>query len=361
VRKRIFVGIAIAVAVAFVALWFSDTIRFPTDRPSFASSAQPLKSNQASKDPGAPAGPTRRALSSFDPLRLWIGGDSLAGALGPALGEMTGGTGVVQPTYDSRQGTGLISGDLDWVRHASQTMVKDKPEAVVFIIGTNDAVVYTERDEARYEELTEQMMRVLKGDGRDVLWVNAPVMRDEDLEENIKKIDEIQRAAAEKVGGITIVDAHTLFADEAGEYVSSLPDENGDTVSMRAGDGIHLSGDGAQHLANEVFAQLDALWSITAQQVAGQAKKVIVAEGSDRNYGSGSSGSGSGSGNGSGTGNGTGNRSWGSDDSDDDETSSGTTPTTATPVATTPPPPSSSTPPPPSSTPTSTPTTAPPG
>jgi hypothetical protein len=334
VRKRIFTGIAIAIAVVLVALWFSDTIRFPTDRPSFANGAEPLKSNRASHDPSAPVGATKRALSPADPLRLWIGGDSLAGALGPALGEMTAGTGVVQPTYDSRQGTGLISGDIDWMKHANESMVQANPEAVVFMIGTNDAVVYTDKDAARYEQLVEAMMRELKGnDGREVLWVNAPVMRDEDLEANIKKVDEIQRRVAARLGGITIVDAHTLFADETGEYSSSLPDENGDLVNMRAGDGIHLSGDGAQHLANAVFQQLDAVWNITAQQVAGQTKKVIVAEGSDTNYGM---NNGSGSGSGSDSGSGSSRRSWSSNGSGNDETSSGTTPTTSAPTATAP-------------------------
>ncbi len=258
---------------------------------------------------------------------------------------MTAGTGVVQPTYDSRQGSGLISGDIDWLEHAGESMAASNPEAVVFIIGTNDAVVYTDKDEARYEQLVQQMMRELKGTDREVLWINAPVMRDDDLEANIKKIDEIQRKVAQEVGGITIVDAHTLFADETGEFQSSLPDENGDTVTMRAGDGIHLTADGAQHLANAVYAQLDSVWNLTAQQVAGQTKKVIVAEGSDRN-----GGSGSGSSSGSGSGSSSGSRYSSSNGSSGNGTSSGTTATTATP-STSPPsttPPSTS---PPSTTP----------
>jgi hypothetical protein len=344
VRKRIITAVAIAIVLVVVGLWFSDTIRIPTDRPSFASGAEPLESNQASTEPGAPAGPTRRTLSPADPLRLWIGGDSLAGALGPALGEMVAATGVVQPQYDSHQGSGLMSGDVQWFDHAKEELEAVDPEVVVFVIGTNDAVVYADRDEGKYEQLTELMMSTLVGDGREVYWVNAPVMRDEDTEANIKKIDEIQRRVAARTEGVTIVDAHTLFADEAGEYVSSLPDENGEEVTMRAGDGIHLSGEGAEHLARAIFEQLDAVWRISAQQVPGQTKKVLVSEDSDKLYGSGG-------GSGSGSGSGSGNRSWSPDDSDDDETSSGTTPTTSAPVTT----PSTAPPPPPSTSPTTTP------
>ena len=162
----------------------------------------------------------------------------------------------------------------------------------MFIIGTNDAQVYDDRDAAKYEQLTEQMMRILVGDGREVYWVNAPVMKDDDLEENVVKVDAIQRRVADRVEGVTFVDAHTLFADEAGEYQSSLADETGDEVSMRAGDGIHLTGDGAEHLARAIFAPArpDAGASASSR-CSGQTKKVIVSEDSDSGYGGGGSGS----------------------------------------------------------------------
>ncbi len=66
-------------------------------------------------------------------------------------------------------------------------------------------------------------MRVLAADGREVFWVNAPVMRDADLEREHLKVDEIQREVAAKVDGVTFVDAHTLFADETGDYQSYAP------------------------------------------------------------------------------------------------------------------------------------------
>lgn len=340
-RKRIFTAIAISIVVVVAALWFSDTLRIPTDGPSFASGIEPLKSDRPTDDPATPTTATRRTLTPLTPLKLWIGGDSLAGALGPALGEMTGNTGVVQPTYDSRQGSGLMSGDVQWLQRGQEAMDDLNPEVVVFIIGTNDAVVYADRDEAKYEQLTEAMMKILADKGREVYWVNAPVMRDEKTEANVKKVDAIQRRVASRVKGVTFVDAHTLFADEAGDYVSSLPDETGEKVVMRAGDGIHLTGEGAKHLARAIYAMLDPLWKITEQQVVGQEKKVIVSEGSDRNYGNGS---------GSGSGSNSSGQSWRSNSSSNGS-SSGTTPTTATPTTTSPPPP------PPDTSPTTAPTT----
>ena len=331
-RKRVISGIVAALLVVLAALWFSDTLRIPTDGPSFAGGSEIVKTREAT-DPGVESNePLRRALNPAQPLKLWIGGDSLAGALGPALGEMTATTGIVQPQYDFRVGSGLMSGDRDWIERGQEEMDELNPEVVVFVIGTNDAQVYADRDAVKYEQLTEQMMRILVGDGREVYWVNAPVMEDEDLEENVLKIDEIQRRVADRVEGVTFVDAHTLFADEAGEYVSSLPDETGDNVSMRAGDGIHLSGDGALHLARAIFMLIDPIWRIGQQQVAGQTKEIIVSRGSDSLSG----------GSGSGSNDWDDESSWNSNSSSNGSgngnTSSETAPTTAATVAPPPPP-----------------------
>jgi hypothetical protein len=243
-----------------------------------------------------------------------------------------------------------MSGDFDWPEHAKEELDRIKPEAVVFIIGTNDAIVYDDAQEEKYRLLTDQMMQLLIGDeGRDVYWVNAPVMAEEDLEENILEVDRIQREVAEKYAdNVTFVDAHTLFADEQGEYQSSIEDEDGDTKYLRAGDGIHLSGDGAEYLAEHVYGLLDAEWKISQQAVPGQTKKVIVTKGSTQVPGSGSSSRSSGSS--SWRGSSSGGSSSGSSSGGTSNTTAGTTATTAPPATT----PTTSPPvtsPPPSSTP----------
>src|SRR5947207_3663143 len=48
-----------------------------------------------------------RRLTHDNPLKLWIGGDSLAGSFGPALGQTAGATGVVKATIDYKVSSGL--------------------------------------------------------------------------------------------------------------------------------------------------------------------------------------------------------------------------------------------------------------
>ena len=292
--------IATILGLAVAGLWFTDTIRLPTGQGPRLAGSSPAPRELAGDHPGSSSSSTtsHRGLTPDQPLRLWIAGDSLAGSLGPALGEMTATTGVVQPQYDSRVSSGLFNPSFfNWSKHATEQLRVLNPEAVVFIIGTNDANVWSDNQTAKYTMLTEQMMTLLVGPGRDVYWVGAPVVRDKRFETGVREVDAIQRAVARRVKHVTFVDSHTLFADERGNYQSSFADETGTRVPMRAGDGVHLSPAGGDHLARAVFGLMDHAWSITAQAVPGQPKKVIETRGSTRVPGtSRSTGSGSSSG-----------------------------------------------------------------
>ena len=139
--RRVVAGVAtVAVAVVFVLL-ATDMVRFSGDeQPSLAGTvhAGGVEDGPATVTTTVD-GKRCRTLSTTDPLRLWVGGDSLAGSLGPALGTITGATGVVQPYFDSRVSSGLADpGFFDWPDHATTEMARLDPEVVVFIIGTND-------------------------------------------------------------------------------------------------------------------------------------------------------------------------------------------------------------------------------
>jgi hypothetical protein len=211
--------------------------------------------------------PHHRALTTDAPLRLWIAGDSLAGSVGPSLGEQTAATGVVAPQYDSRVSSGLLNPSFfDWPKHAQEQLALLDPEAVVFVIGTNDANVWSPNQEADYRLRTEAMMRELVGKNhRTVYWVGPPVAKDSSLEEGVQAVDRIARETAAKVKGVTYVDAHTLFADDNGDYQQSFVDDLGERHVMRAGDGVHFSVDGADYVGRAIFKLIDADWDLTGQ------------------------------------------------------------------------------------------------
>lgn len=241
---------------------------------------------------GHTAGPPicRTPLTPSRPLRLWIGGDSLAGSLGPSIGAKFARTGVVEPTFDSRPSSGLASASFfDWPTHATAEMARLHPDIAVIIIGTNDfSFVHSKPVDAQgrpawrasYRRLVEQMLAVLGEGGRPVIWVGAPTLEERDKDAGVRRLNGLAREVVDRSVDATYVDAYALFSGSGGGYISSLPDGRGNNVRVRTPDGIHFTTKGAGLLATLVFALLDARCDIRAQAVAGHRQPVHETPGS---------------------------------------------------------------------------------
>jgi hypothetical protein len=332
-------GMAVVVVAALVV---TDVIRFSGDeRPSLAGTVQadaPVASSTATTVDA----PKCRKLSVNEPLRLWVGGDSLAGSLGPSLGRIAGATGVVQPYFDSRVSSGLSNpGFYNWPDHATTEMARIDPEVVVFIIGTNDfsAVTSTGDWKTPYSATVDSFMKTLVGNDRTVYWLGAPTLKDTQKDAAVVQVNAVAQEVAKKHPTVHYVDTYKVFSDENGKFAYDLRDETGKLVTMRSGDGIHFTNDGGDYLARQVYKLVDAQCQVTAQKVDGATKQAIQTPGSTQlgpsTGSSGSSGSSSGS------------SSSGSSGSSSGS-SSQTTPaaTTAAPVQTSPPTTQATTPPP---------------
>jgi hypothetical protein len=308
-RTRLAVSTALVVAVCGSAGAYAMTRRDDTTK-------------QAARNGGGAPGPTYitneravpevdvlkrveppRALTHDDPLRLWVGGDSLAGALGPALGHIAGASGVVHTQVDYKVSSGLSSnGVRDWQERAQQQMAQYDPEAVVFEIGTNDASIVNSHENADgvpewepiYRVQVAQMMDTLRGsadDPRTVIWVGAPTMALGWRDRGVQELNRVMKEEADKRSpDVVYVDAYKLFGDENGDYSSSLRTFTGDVERVRIGDGVHLTEAGANYLGAIVYSLLDARWDI--EKHADTAQPINW----DQSAGSGEVGSGSGSG-----------------------------------------------------------------
>lgn len=304
--RRVFSVVGMVVVLLAFVLVATDLVRFGgDDKPSLASPvAASVGAHAATTTTGAR---NCRALTSDDPLRLWIGGDSLAGSLGPSLGALTGATGVVQPYFDSRVSSGLADpGFFDWPDHATTEMARLDPEVVVFIIGTNDWAAVSGDWKNNYTDVVNSMMDTLVGSGRTVYWLGGPTLKDQQMDTALQQVNAVAQDVAKRHPKVHFVDTHQLFSDADGGFSYDLPDENGKVVTMRAGDGVHFTEDGADYLARAVYKLVDAQCAVTDQKVADATKTPIETEGSTQVApGSGSSsGSSSSSGSGSNSGSG---------------------------------------------------------
>lgn len=269
------------VAIVGAGLIVTDVVRWPGTAETPTASPPRQQSPTTTRPRVADPRPDRRALTPADPLRLWIAGDSLAGSIGPSLGELTAETGVVQPQYDSRVSSGLLNPNfVNWPKRAREQIDRLDPEVVVFVIGTNDANVWSTNLSDEYRVRTEAMMRQLAANGREVIWVGAPVAKSASLEKGVLAVNLIAQEAAKTTPRVTYVDAHTIFADKNGKYQQSFADATGKRQVMRAGDGVHFSVAGADHLGGILFRLLDKEWRLLKQAVPGQPKKVRATQGS---------------------------------------------------------------------------------
>ncbi|HEY5077373.1 MAG TPA: SGNH/GDSL hydrolase family protein [Acidimicrobiia bacterium] len=269
------VAIAGAVAAGAYALNANDT-------PAHAAApGDPTTTQFGAGDAIVPQGvvkaPAQRRLDHADPLRLWVGGDSLAGSFGPALGDRVGATGIVKTVIDYKVSSGLWSNDIrNWYERATEQMASDNPEAVVFIIGTNDTPVVNQVDangdgvpdwQAAYRIKVARMMDLLVGPHhRTVFWLGPPTLGTKSLDRGAKAIGQIMgEEALKRSPDVTYIDTYKLFSVKSGDYSRSILDENGNEIVARIADGTHFSEDGAQYLARAVFTLVDARWRLTKQ------------------------------------------------------------------------------------------------
>ena len=301
-RRGALIAATAALIVGF-GLVITETVRFDGGgASSLAGTVSTTGPVHAATAP-LPGRPCRALLTDSDPLRLWIGGDSLAGSLGPALGQISGATGVVQPQFDSRVSSGLTSpGFFNWPDHAVKELARLNPEIAVFIIGANDfaAPLNSTADatgqpawKATYTQRIEDMLSALGPEHRTVIWIGSPSFKD-DRTSQIKQLDDLMSDVIAKHTNVVYVDAFALFNDADGKYASSLPpvdDPDGDPVLLRAGDGVHFTPQGGERLARAVFPIIDTQCKVTKQAVPGVVKAVIQTEGSTQVVASGRDGS----------------------------------------------------------------------
>jgi len=297
-KKRVRI-LGVAVVVALLVIGFSTATAL---RNNDAAPTTPGK-HAAGGDLGPATAPNLgvasklkppRALSHSDPMKLWIGGDSLAGTFGPALGQMGGATGIVNATIDYKVSSGLADqGIRNWYEHAQQSMASENPDAVVFIIGTNDASIVNSQDsnhdgvpdwEVGYRAKIDRMMQTFVGGTRHrtVFWLGPPTLSDSNLDKGAKGLGPVMRDEAKKFApDVVYIDTYRLFSDSNGEYSASLPDANGKLVDMRISDGVHFSIDGAKYLSEIVWKLLDKRWDISSQADPSQPIDYTIAQGSN--------------------------------------------------------------------------------
>ena len=217
-----------------------------------------------------------RKITAARPLRLYVAGDSMDQVFGSSLVNLSEATGLVKAKNDYKVSSGLSRPDFfDWPQRLVDQIVDFRPDAAAVLFGANDGQdvlspdggkvlkVGTKAWQQVYAQRVGAAMDILTKGGRRVYWVGNPIMRDFGYRGRIAMMDHIYEAEARKHPGVTFVSTWKLFSDAGGSYSDYLKDANGDSILMRAPDGIHLTRAGGDRMAALVLGVIEKDWGMT--------------------------------------------------------------------------------------------------
>jgi hypothetical protein len=222
-----------------------------------------------------PESPTWRTPTADDPLRLWVGGDSMSQVLGESITRLAGAFQVVDTSQDSRVSTGLARPDyFDWPAHLAEVLESD-PDVLVVMFGANDGQGLEADDGVHgfgdpgwiraYRRRVAGTMDLLTAEpDRLVLWVGQPSARDADLADRLRQMNEIFAAEAEGRPNLVYIDTWSMFNDAQGAFTDVLPNASGDLIDMRQGDGFHFTVPGGDRLAVAALREVTSRFDLTA-------------------------------------------------------------------------------------------------
>ena len=221
------------------------------------------------------ATPPLREVTAQVPLEVHVAGDSM----GQPLGQLMEAAGVEDPTldvsYEYKISSGLARPDYyNWPARFAEIAKDVKPEALVMMIGGNDAQELTDAAgnvvarpataewDREYRRRIDQLFDGLREDNRRLFWVLQPDVASSKHQRSVDAMNAQARASAKERPWVTLVDGGALTAGADGGYAEYLTLEDGSRVSCHQSDGVHLTADCTRLVSDATVADIAATWEI---------------------------------------------------------------------------------------------------
>jgi hypothetical protein len=258
-----------------VAIVVPPTTVAPKPTPGTGPSSKPTK-------PAVAKPPAKRAFTPKKKLRLWIAGDSLVIVPGYSIVRAAIASPVIESVggVDGHIATGLTRPDVfNWFDELTTQVKALHPNVVVMNFGANDNHSYmtglpegtsigpflSPTWEKEYRRRVGAAMDIVNRAGGVVVWIGLPVARSETESQEFDKINAIVlKEAKKRPGKVIFIDTYTMFAGDDGGFAEYLQNDKGDTIKVRAGDGVHFDTAGGDMIAREVLKQLNTLFDLTS-------------------------------------------------------------------------------------------------
>ena len=264
--------------------------------------------------------PPPRKLETSPSQTILVVGDSMADWLGYGLDENYAEQPEIGVERKIRAASGLVRYDakneaLDWPQATKDTLLNEKANAIVVMLGLNDRLplrekaaaqpkqkdepaqktnqsasqasrdkaaapadaeavpqaaaqiesqqavpagsydFHTDQWAALYVKRIDAMIAALKSKGVPVIWVGLPAIRGTKATSDMDYLDELYRERAERAG-IIYLDIWGGFIDEDGDFAMQGPDFEGQIRRLRTSDGVYFTKAGAVKLASYVDREL---------------------------------------------------------------------------------------------------------
>jgi hypothetical protein len=229
--------------------------------------------------------PTIRTPTVDNPLRIWIGGDSVSQVLGQQTAKAAESTGLFKATLDGRVSTGLaVPSFFNWPEHLAKDVVplgQPNPyDVMVLQFGANDGQNiqlddgqvlkrFTPEWYAEYQDRVGKTMDLLKSPDNDrlILWTAPPPMGPNTGVHGQDKIGWIIWTEAQKRPWVRFTDFWPFFTDANSNFQHSLPNADGQVRGMRQKDDVHFSDAGGARAAWVIIDQLKTLIDLSNTKV----------------------------------------------------------------------------------------------
>ena len=205
------------------------------------------------------------------PLVLLVGDSMMMEGLGPALLRNLRGRDDLVVVREAKYSTGLSRMDyFDWPAFMESLVEKYTPDVVIITMGGNDAqdivdenkkrhFVGTPSWEERYRERAGLLLAAAQKGGAKVIWVGLPIMGYPNQDKYTRQLCAQQKAACTNATSQVFVDTLAVLADEKGEFMAFIKDDEGKQTRIRYKDKIHVTTTGGEMLIKEVLPHLDAI------------------------------------------------------------------------------------------------------
>jgi hypothetical protein len=233
--------------------------------PAASPDGSPSATPSATPSPEPPLDkPTKK-----HPLRVYFGGDSLSGLPAIMLGQLTQKNGLGRVKADYVESSRLTYGEpVDWPAHLKQQMSAGHYDVGIFMIGANDSgmpmiaggdsVMYPKKKWLEeYERRAKQIAAIMLRAGvKRVYWVGMPIMPSGSESKKMRDLNKLFEDVAASSPDVAYVDSYDLLSTKSGDLKTSL----------RSGDGVHYTNDGAMVVAKAVWQQIKQDWGGRSSQ-----------------------------------------------------------------------------------------------